>query len=225
MASPHSYTPSLSAGGLVASPGINSPSTPGSGSPSAPLVSFSKQQRAPASTRIGGSHLNPALSVVKASTASRAGSGVAAGSVAATSVYRQQVSAEDFDKALDDFADRQVPELETLLEQVLHGIDTAFDEGSSPAATELKFQQLQATLQHLISASRQSGIGGIPIALPSNGIQSTAQTQNITHAQLPTLSELAKQVERATEVCFDQRRSVRDGARTVCEIMKGAGSE
>ncbi|KAJ9120649.1 hypothetical protein QFC22_002579 [Naganishia vaughanmartiniae] len=225
MTSPHSYTPSLSTGGLVASPGINSPSTPGFGSPGTPLSSTVKQPRPPASTRIGGSHLNPALSVVKASTASRAGSGVAAGSVAATSVYQQQVSAEDFDKALDDFADRQVLELEVLLEQVLSGIDNAFDEGSSPAATELKFQQLQGTLQHLISTSRQSGIGGIPIALPPPSTQSAAQPQDITHTQLPTLSELAKQVERATEVCFDQRRSVRDGARAVCEIMKGAGTE
>lgn len=87
------------------------------------------------------------------------------------------------------------------------------------------FTSVQGTLQHLISASRQSGIGGIPIILPSLDTQTSAQAQNITQAQLPTLSELAKQVELATEVCFDQRRSIRDSARAVCEIMKGAVAE
>jgi hypothetical protein len=126
MTSPQSYTPSLTPGGFVASPGIQSPSTPGYGSPLPSLLSSAKQQRPPVSTRIGGSHLNPALSVVKDSTASRAGSGVGAGSVAPTSVYRQQVGAEDFDKALDDFVDRQVPELEVLLEQVLNDMWVSF---------------------------------------------------------------------------------------------------
>ena len=77
----------------------------------------------------------------------------------------------------------------------------------------------------MISACRQSGIGGIPIAHTPTGTQSAAENHDGIQAQLPTLSELAKQVERATEVCFDQRRSVRDGARAVCEIMKGAGRE
>ncbi|KAJ9112379.1 hypothetical protein QFC19_000800 [Naganishia cerealis] len=188
MTSPHTYTQSLGVGSFPASPGINSPSTPEFSSPSAPLL-LSAKQRPPATTRPGGSHLNPALSSVRPSTASRAGSGVAAGSIAATSVYINQVSADDFDKALDDFTERQVPELEVLLEQVLKGIDNAFDENVSPAATE------------------------------------HAPSQTTTHIQLPTLSELAKQVEHATEVCFDQRKSVRDGARAVCEIMKGAGKE
>lgn len=75
---------------------------------------------------------------------------------------------------------------------------------------------VQATLQHLITATRQTGLAGIPIT--SNNTLTTSGT-----SQTAALSQIANQVECATENCYAQRETVRDGARAVCEIMRGAG--
>lgn len=90
------------------SPGLG-PTTPGT-----PVSTHGV--RATTSTR---SHLNP-LSTRLAPT-SRAGS-VLGGSVAATSVHLHQANPEDFEKALDEFVERQLPELEKLLVEVVGGM-------------------------------------------------------------------------------------------------------
>jgi hypothetical protein len=91
------------------SPGL-APTTPGT-----PVSAHGL--RATTSTR---SHLNPALSTRLAPT-SRAGS-VLGGSIAATSVHLHQANPEDFEKALDEFVERQLPELEKLLGEVVGGM-------------------------------------------------------------------------------------------------------
>jgi hypothetical protein len=42
--------------------------------------------------------------------------------VAATSVHLHQANPEDFEKALDEFVERQLPELERLLGEVVGGM-------------------------------------------------------------------------------------------------------
>lgn len=121
MTSPYPTTNSpagLSPGLMQAvSPGIKGPATPGT-----PFSAYGL--RPTTSTRLGGSsssHLNPALSTRLAPT-SRAGSVLGAGSVAATSVHLHQANPEDFDKALDEFVERQLPDLERLLVEVVGGV-------------------------------------------------------------------------------------------------------
>ncbi|KAJ9098018.1 hypothetical protein QFC20_006049 [Naganishia adeliensis] len=187
------YPSSLSPGlAPVASP--RGPPTPGS--------TIAPTDRPALSTRTGGSHLHPGSSRWATST-SRAGSVYNFGSVAATSVHLHQANPEEFEKALEDFVERQVPDLEELLMEVVYGIDHAFDSGHSPVVTERKFQQresprlfsnntlilesVQATLQNLLTATRHTGVAGIPISSPKSE-EGTAPA-----SQLAKLTQLAAQ--------------------------------
>lgn len=111
MASP---LPSALAPGLAPSP-TNRPSTPGS-------TAAAPAYRPALSTRTGGSHLHPATSTKWATSTSRAGSVYNVGSVAATSVHLHQANPEEFERALEEFAERQLPDLERLLVEVLEGM-------------------------------------------------------------------------------------------------------
>lgn len=74
---------------------------------------------------------------------------------------------------------------------------------------------VQATLQHLLNTTRHTGIGGIPI--------SSSEPLDAPSGQLEALIRLAAQVERATEGCYAQRQTIRDGAEAVSGLMRGAG--
>ena len=106
------------------SPGLAQTFSPGNKGPATPETPFSAHGLRPsASTRPGGSssHLNPALSTRMAPT-SQAGSVRGPGSIAATSIHHQQANPEDFEKALDEFVKRQLPEFERLLAEVVGGM-------------------------------------------------------------------------------------------------------
>jgi hypothetical protein len=78
----------------------------------------------------------------------------------------------------------------------------------------LALSLVQATLQHLLSATRHTGVAGIPISSPKS------ENGTAPMSQLATLTQLATQVERATERCYEQRQTIRDGAQAVSEIMR-----
>ncbi|KAI5453973.1 hypothetical protein NCC49_004968 [Naganishia albida] len=183
--------------------------------PTSPTSTIAPTSRPALSTRTGGSHLHPGTS--RRATSTRAGSVYNPGSVAATSVHAHQANPEEFEKALEEFVERQLPDLEKLLMEVVDGIDHAFETSHSPAVTERKYQQLQATLQHLLSTTRHTGVAGIPISSPK-AAEDAAPT-----SQLAMLTQLAAQVERATEGCYEQRQTIRDGTEAVCQILRGAG--
>ncbi|GHJ84353.1 hypothetical protein NliqN6_0755 [Naganishia liquefaciens] len=217
MASPHptTYSPAGLSPGLPQALGS---SARGSATPGTPSIHGLPSTAATRPGVSSSSHLKPASSAaIRIAPSTHAGSARGAGSVAATSVYPHSANPQDFEKALDEFVERQLPELERLLGDVVGGIDGAFDQRVSSASTERQFQQLQATLQHLITSTRQTGLAGIPIT------HDTLVTPATSQPARPALSQIADRVERATEHCYAQRETVRDGARAVCEIMRGAG--
>ncbi|EIW56231.1 uncharacterized protein TRAVEDRAFT_129656 [Trametes versicolor FP-101664 SS1] len=100
----------------------------------------------------------------------------------------------------------QVSQVQELARSALSGIEHAYHPGSNPVHTAAVIGTLKQTLQDLVEALRQSGVGALPLEPPLG-------------AEARTEEQLLADAGRAVQALYERQRRIQEGAGVVANLL------